>query len=71
MDWNLRSCGRNGHVTYAPDEPELRSQVHTDTPLGVAWRCLRCGDYVLGEPKASGPAENALRSAGQGPAATW
>jgi uncharacterized membrane protein (DUF2068 family) len=27
-----------------------------ETPLGAAWRCLRCGDYVLGEPKGSGPA---------------
>src|ERR1041384_3980758 len=56
MDWSLRSCGRHGHVTYAPDEPELRAHLHTETPLGVAWRCLRCGDYVLGEAKASGPA---------------
>jgi uncharacterized membrane protein (DUF2068 family) len=59
MDWNLRSCGRNGHVTYAPDEPELRSHLHTETPLGVAWRCLRCGDYVLGEPRGAGPADDA------------
>src|SRR5690348_10900144 len=59
MDWSLRSCGRHGHVTYAPDEAELRLKVHTDTPLGTAWRCLRCGDYVLGEPKATGPAADA------------
>lgn len=57
MDWNLRSCGRRGHVTYAPNEPELRAHLHAETPLGTAWRCLRCGDYVLGEPRGSGPAE--------------
>jgi uncharacterized membrane protein (DUF2068 family) len=59
MDWNLRSCGRKGHVTYAPDEPELRLRLQAQTPLGEAWRCLRCGDYVLGTPRGSGPAENA------------
>jgi uncharacterized membrane protein (DUF2068 family) len=59
VDWNLRSCGRHGHITYAPDEPELRAQLHAETPLGVVWRCLRCGDFVLGEPHGSGPAASA------------
>ncbi len=59
MDWNLRSCGRRGHVTYAPDEPELREALHVTTLVGPAWRCLRCGDFVVGEPKRSGPAEHA------------
>jgi uncharacterized membrane protein (DUF2068 family) len=59
MDWNLRSCGRHGHVTYAPIEDELRARLHAETPLGAAWRCLRCGDYVLGPPRETGPAENA------------
>jgi uncharacterized membrane protein (DUF2068 family) len=59
MDWNLRSCGRKGHVTYAPDEPDLRVRLQAQTPLGEAWRCLRCGDYVLGTPRGSGPAANA------------
>ena len=59
MDWSLRSCGRRGHVTYAPDDPDLRAQLHAQTPLGIAWRCLRCGDFVLGEPRGSGRAENA------------
>jgi uncharacterized membrane protein (DUF2068 family) len=59
VDWNLRSCGRNGHVTYAPTEPELRSKLHADTPVGGAWRCLRCGDFVLGAPVAEGPADQA------------
>jgi uncharacterized membrane protein (DUF2068 family) len=59
VDWNLRTCGRRGHVTYAPDEPELRARLSASTPLGDAWRCLRCGDYVLGPPHGRGPAENA------------
>jgi uncharacterized membrane protein (DUF2068 family) len=59
MDWNLRTCSRKGHVTYAPAEPEFRAKLEADTPLGDAWRCLRCGTYVLGEPHGSGPAENA------------
>ncbi len=59
MDWNLRTCGRRGHVTYAPTEPRLREQLHAQTPLGEAWRCLRCGDFVLGAPHGSGPADDA------------
>src|SRR6476646_11249688 len=59
MDWNLRTCSRKGHVTYAPDEPEYRAKIQAGTPLGDAWRCLRCGTYVLGEPHGTGPAENA------------
>ncbi len=59
MDWNLRVCGRHGHVTYAPTEDELRSRLHTHTPVGEAWRCLRCGDFVLGPPRGRGPAEDA------------
>jgi uncharacterized membrane protein (DUF2068 family) len=57
MDWNLRSCSRHGHVTYAPAEAELRARLEASTPLGDAWRCLRCGTYVLGEPHGTGPAE--------------
>jgi uncharacterized membrane protein (DUF2068 family) len=59
MDWNLRTCGRRGHVTYAPSEPQLRDRLHGQTPLGPVWRCLRCGDFVLGEPHGYGPAEDA------------
>jgi uncharacterized membrane protein (DUF2068 family) len=59
VDWNLRTCGRRGHVTYAPTEADLRNKLHASTPVGEAWRCLRCGDFVLGPPKQSGPAENA------------
>lgn len=59
MDWNLRTCSRKGHVTYAPDEPEFRAKLEAATPLGDAWRCLRCGTYVLGDPHGSGPADDA------------
>jgi uncharacterized membrane protein (DUF2068 family) len=59
MDWNLRTCARKGHVTYAPDEPEFRAKLEANTPLGDGWRCLRCGAYVLGEPHGSGPADEA------------
>ena len=56
MDWSLLSCGRGGHATYAPDEPALRGRLTTRTPSGEAWRCLRCGTFVIGPPAGSGPA---------------
>ena len=59
MDWSLRACSRRGHETYAPDEPELRERLHVPTPAGEAWRCLRCGDFVIGPPERSGPADEA------------
>jgi uncharacterized membrane protein (DUF2068 family) len=59
VDWSLRACARKGHVTYAPDELELRERLHTDTPAGEAWRCLRCWDFVVGPPASSGPAGDA------------
>ena len=59
MDWNQRTCARRGHVTYAPSEPEFRAALEASTPLGDAWRCLRCGSYVLGDPHGAGPAEDA------------
>jgi len=59
VDWNLRACSRTGHVTYAPTEDELRTKLEATTPLGDAWRCLRCGSYVLGPPHGTGPAEDA------------
>src|SRR5438874_529568 len=30
-----------------------------DTPAGTAWRCLRCATFVPGEPRGSGPADDA------------
>ena len=50
----LRACHlRPGRAGAA------RSGWRPSTPLGEAWRCLRCGCYVLGEPHGSGPAEDA------------
>ena len=59
FDWNSRSCGLHGHATYAPTEPALAARLQATTPSGHAWRCLRCGAYVLGPPQASGPADAA------------
>lgn len=59
MDWNRQVCGVRGHETYAPDEPELAARLHVSTPAGEAWRCLRCGAYVVGAPEATGPADEA------------
>jgi uncharacterized membrane protein (DUF2068 family) len=59
FDWNLRSCGWHGHVTWAPSEDSLAQRLQVDTVDGEAWRCLRCGSFVLGEPHGTGPAEDA------------
>lgn len=59
MDWSLRGCARQGHATFAPDEPELRDRLCTETAQGEAWRCLRCGTFVLGAPHGTGPADEA------------
>jgi uncharacterized membrane protein (DUF2068 family) len=61
MDWSLLGCGAGGHVTFAPDEAGLRGRLGVATPEGQAWRCLRCGAFVIGEPTASGPAASAPR----------
>ena len=51
MDWSLFGCARKGHVTYAPDEPDLRDRLMAPTAGGTAWRCLRCGTFVTpGQP---------------------
>src|SRR5206468_12359668 len=55
----LRGCSRQGHATYAPDEPALRERLTAQTHLGTAWRCLRCGDFVLGDAAGHGPADDA------------
>ncbi|NMM33847.1 MAG: DUF2127 domain-containing protein [Phycicoccus sp.] len=49
----------HGHATYAPTEPSLAARLQATTPSGHAWRCLRCGAYVLGPPQGSGPAVDA------------
>jgi uncharacterized membrane protein (DUF2068 family) len=64
VDWSLFGCARKGHVTYAPDEPELRDRLMAPTAGGTAWRCLRCGAFVTGGQHGkvqhgSGPAEAA------------
>lgn len=55
MDWSLLGCGTGGHITFAPDHPGLRERLNVGTRDGTAWRCLRCGAFVLGEPTRSGP----------------
>ncbi|MGO9510672.1 MAG: DUF2127 domain-containing protein, partial [Mycobacterium sp.] len=57
--WELITCGLSGHVTYAPDDDELAKRLSGSTGLGPVSRCLRCGDFALGEPHGRGPAEEA------------
>jgi uncharacterized membrane protein (DUF2068 family) len=59
VDWSLFGCFRKGHVTYAPDEPELRERLMAVTAGGPAWRCLRCGTFVTGVQPGTGPAAEA------------
>ena len=59
FDWDLRSCGWHGHVTWAPTEEDLAERLHVDTAGGEAWRCLRCGTFVPGAPHGRGPADDA------------
>jgi uncharacterized membrane protein (DUF2068 family) len=56
VDWSLFVCARKGHLTYAPDEPELRERLMAPTAGGTAWRCLRCGTFVTDGQHSSGPA---------------
>jgi uncharacterized membrane protein (DUF2068 family) len=56
VDWSLFACARQGHLTYAPVEPELQDRLKAPTAGGTAWRCLRCGAFVAGEPHGRGPA---------------
>ncbi|QNK83533.1 DUF2127 domain-containing protein [Nakamurella sp. PAMC28650] len=57
--WELRACGRRGHATYRPQEADLAGRLRTDTAVGQAWRCLRCGNFVPGPPAGGGPADTA------------
>jgi uncharacterized membrane protein (DUF2068 family) len=59
FSWDLRACGRRGHVTYRPDETDLAGRLSVPTAIGEAWRCLRCGDFVVGDPRGHGPAQDA------------
>lgn len=56
VNWSLFGCARKGHVTYAPDEPELRERLTAPTAGGPAWRCLRCGAFVTDGHHSHGPA---------------
>lgn len=55
----MLACGRSGHVTFAPEEPELREQLRGQAAAGETWRCLRCAMFVPGPPQLSGPAAGA------------
>ena len=46
-------------MTWQPTETELADRLHVETTDGEAWRCLRCGSFVVGPPEGSGPAEDA------------
>src|SRR5262249_20115406 len=59
FDWNVRHCGWHGHVTWAPTEEDLAARLGAETVQGEAWRCLRCGSYVIGPPQGRGPADRA------------
>lgn len=59
FDWDLRSCGWHGHATYRPDERDLADRLSARTAAGPAWRCLRCGSFVVADPRGSGPADQA------------
>jgi hypothetical protein len=34
VDWSLFGCARKGHVTYAPDEPDLRDRLMASAAAG-------------------------------------
>jgi uncharacterized membrane protein (DUF2068 family) len=57
--WELVTCALAGHVTYAPDEKALADRLSGTTGLGEVWRCLRCGEFTVGEPHGRGRAEDA------------
>ncbi|APE18195.1 DUF2127 domain-containing protein [Mycolicibacterium pallens] len=57
--WELFTCARHGHVTYAPDDAALSERLSGTTGLGEVWRCLRCGAFVVGPPHGRGPADHA------------
>src|SRR6201993_1937775 len=57
--WELRTCARRGHLTYEPDDTALAERLSGTTGLGEVWRCLRCGEFVLGAPHGRGHAEDA------------
>ena len=57
--WELHTCARRGHITYAPNDTALADRLRGTTGLGEVWRCLRCGEFILGAPKGRGPSDDA------------
>lgn len=57
--WELHTCARKGHVTYAPDDAALAERLSGTTGLGEVWRCLRCGEFTLGAPNGRGRPDDA------------
>lgn len=57
--WELVTCALGGHATYAPDDQALADRLSADTKLGEVWRCLRCGDFALGDPHGRGSVDEA------------
>ncbi len=59
IDWSALSCSLRGHITYRPIEQDLAARLSAPTAAGEAWRCLRCGAYLAGDPRGEGPADEA------------
>lgn len=57
--WELVTCALGGHATFAPDDEALARRLRGDTAVGPVWRCLRCAEFVLGEPRGHGRTEDA------------
>ncbi|OBI97048.1 hypothetical protein A5660_07175 [Mycobacterium alsense] len=57
--WELVTCAIAGHATYAPDDEALAERLSGTTGLGEVWRCLRCGEFVVGAPHGRGDARDA------------
>ncbi|OBG34019.1 hypothetical protein A5672_23375 [Mycobacterium alsense] len=57
--WELVTCALAGHATYAPDDEALAERLSGTTGLGEVWRCLRCGEFVVGAPHGRGDARDA------------
>ena len=57
--WELFTCARRGHITYAPDDAALADRLSGTTGLGEVWRCLRCGEFVVGAPHGRGSGDDA------------
>ncbi len=59
IDWSTMSCALRHHITYRPDDAKLAERLRAESPAGEAWRCLRCGAYVPGDPYGYGPTDDA------------